>query len=173
MDHGELQVPQKSQETWALIPSPPGCHPGPRYSWRAGMSEHLCGAIQGHELLPNVETAGFIRLISWHIIPTHPLCRVMAKILTSSVCMVEEKKNISKPWLERGVEFPEVDSSSSLQMLWLAIEAFLGACMCACALDLGWSFSIYVKVLYVPPQEARGLVYCNLTHWWHTQAWLL
>lgn len=45
------------------------------------------------------------------------------------------------------MEFPEVDSNSFLQMLCLGIEAFLGACMCVCALDHGWSYSIYVKVL--------------------------
>ena len=66
----ELKVPQRPQETWAPIASPPVCDLGPGSSGRAGLREHLCGAILGHESLPRLGTSGFIKLIVLYMIPT-------------------------------------------------------------------------------------------------------
>ena len=76
---------------------------------------------------------------------SHPHYKVMTQILTCSAYTMEETKMVPKPWLGRGRSFQRwmlrLPADTGLLM-----EPFLGACMCACGLDLSLNYSIYVKV---------------------------
>lgn len=77
--------------------------------------------------------------------------RVMTKILICLAYTTEkEGKKISPNCDGEREEFPEVDTDSFLQTLrqdlWFG-DGSLPGCMCACVLDVGLSYSIYVKVL--------------------------
>lgn len=112
----ELKVPQRPQETWAPIASPPVCDLGPGSSGRAGLREHLCGAILGRESLPRLGTSGFIKLIVLYMIPTLITGWWQRFLLFYMYCGGgEEKYPQTLAWEEE--EFPEVDANSFLQTL--------------------------------------------------------